>query len=127
MTERTCGECYRCCVAFGIRELKKHQDQSCRRDDGRNPTARCSIYGDRPACCRDYLCLWREGHFGEDDRPDKSGVIAHFSQLESGRIELDLTIDRNKDVGGTISRIHEWVADRPFARSCIGASVPMSC
>jgi Fe-S-cluster containining protein len=101
MTERTCGECYRCCVAFGIPELRKYQDQSCRHLDGRNPKARCSIYGDRPTCCREYLCLWREGHFDEDDRPDKGGVIAHFSQLESGRIELNLTIDdRNKDVGG---------------------------
>jgi hypothetical protein len=117
MTERTCGECYRCCVAFGIPELKKYQDQACRHLDGRNPTARCSIYDDRPTCCREYLCLWREGHFDEDDRPDKSGVIAHFSQLESGRIELDLTIDdRNKDVGETINRIHEWVANKPFAQ-----------
>jgi anti-sigma factor RsiW len=37
--------------------------------------------------------------------------------LESGRIELDLTIDdRDKNVGETINRIHEWVADRPFAQ-----------
>ena len=55
MTERTCGECYRCCVAFGIRELKKHQDQACRHLDGRNPTARCSIYADRPKACREYM------------------------------------------------------------------------
>jgi hypothetical protein len=117
MTERTCGECFRCCVAFGIPELQKYQDQSCRHLDGKNPTARCSIYGDRPVCCRDYLCLWREGHFDEDDRPDKSGIIAHFSQLESGWIELDLTIDdRCKDVRETITRIHGWLADKPFSQ-----------
>ena len=34
MTERTCGECYRCCVAFGIPELNKYQDQTCRHLDG---------------------------------------------------------------------------------------------
>jgi len=127
MTERTCGECYRCCVAFGIPELQKYQDQSCRHLDGRNPTARCAIYADRPKACREYFCLWREGHFDDEDRPDKSGVIAHFSQLESGRIELDLTIDdRGKDVGETISRIHEWVADKPFAQimyRCVGSNV----
>ena len=54
-------------------------------------------------------------------------MIAHFSQLESGRIELDLTIDdRGKDVGETISRIHEWVADKPFAQimyRCVGSNV----
>ena len=91
--------------------------------------ARCSIYDDRPACCRDYVCLWREGHFDEDDRPDKSGIIAHFSPLESGRIELDLTIDdRDKEVGETINRIHEWVADKPFHQIMyrrVGSNVAM--
>jgi hypothetical protein len=129
MTERTCGECYRCCVAFGIPELKKYQDQSCRHLDGRNPTARCWIYESRPACCRNYVCLWREGHFDEDDRPDKSGVIAHFSKSKSGRIELDLTIDdRDKDVGEIINRIHQWVADKPFAQIMyrrVGSNVVM--
>jgi hypothetical protein len=42
----------------------------------------------------------REGHLDADDRPDKSGVIADFSQLTSGRIELNLTMDDpDTDVG----------------------------
>jgi hypothetical protein len=129
VTERTCGECYRCCVAFGIPELNKYQDQTCRHLHGRNPTARGSIYGDRPACCKSYQCLWREGFFNDEDRPDKSGVIAHFSPLDSGRIELDLTIDdRDKAVSATINRIHEWVADKPFHQIMyrrIGSNVAM--
>src|SRR5580692_5396384 len=93
------------------------------------PTARCSIYGDRPACCKSYQCLWREGFFNDEDRPDKSGVIAHFSPLDSGRIELDLTIDdRDKAVAGTVNRIHEWVAEKPFHQIMyrrIGGNVAM--
>jgi anti-sigma factor RsiW len=59
----------------------------------------------------------REGHLDDEDRAPISGVIAPFGRLESGRIELDLTIaDRGKDVGETINRIHEWVADKPFAQ-----------
>jgi hypothetical protein len=74
--------------ARGIPELKKYQDQTCRHLDRRNRTARCSIYGNRLSRCKSYQCLWREGFFNDEDRPDKSGVIAHFSPLDSGRIDL---------------------------------------
>ncbi len=108
MTERTCGECYRCCVTFGIHELKKHQDQACRHLDGRNPTARCSIYNDRPKACREYICLWRDGLFNDDDRPDKSGVIAHCDYLNEGGVsQLVLTVDKDAN-NETLQRIHEW-------------------
>jgi Fe-S-cluster containining protein len=110
MTERTCGECYRCCVAFGIRELKKHQDQTCRHLDGRNPIARCSIYPDRPKACREYICLWLDGLFNDEDRPDKSGVIAHCDHLNDGKTtQLVLTIDKDANYE-TMQRIHEWCA-----------------
>jgi len=35
----------------------------------------CSIYAERPKCCREWECLWLHGLFGEELRPDKSGVI----------------------------------------------------
>jgi hypothetical protein len=124
MTERTCGECYRCCVAFGISEIKKHQDKACRHLDGRNPTARCSIYANRPMACQTYTCLWRDGHFDEDDRPDKSGVIAHFDTLTTNqdtsvdqRFQLTLTVDTKYERSdATMVRIHEWVADLPISQ-----------
>jgi hypothetical protein len=117
MTERNCGECYRCCVAFGIRELKKHQDQACRHLDGRNPTARCSIYADRPAACRQYTCLWRDGLFDDKDRPDKSGVIGHCDYLNDGNAaQLVLTLDKDASQE-TLLRIHEWVADLNIAQT----------
>ncbi|SRR6266446_1589894 len=123
MTERTCGECYRCCVVFGIRELKKHQDQSCRHLDGRNPTARCSIYANRPKACQAYLCLWRDGEFDEDDRPDKSGIIARVDRLDSEKIQLVVTLDDETSIqvkglpdtsDETLRRVQEWAADKPI-------------
>jgi hypothetical protein len=116
MTERNCGECYRCCVAFGIRELKKHQDQACRHLDGRNPTARCSIYADRPAACRQYSCLWRDGFFEDEDRPDRSGVIAHSDRLNSeGQAQLVLTVDKDAN-DETLQRVHQCFADIDIAQ-----------
>ena len=85
MAAQSCGAVYRCCVGLDIPELKKYQDQTWGHLDGRNPTARCSIYNHRPACCRDYFCLWREGHFNDEDCRDKSGATAHSSLLESRR------------------------------------------
>ncbi|MFI4861157.1 MAG: hypothetical protein ACIAXF_10790 [Phycisphaerales bacterium JB063] len=35
----------------------------------------CAVYADRPACCRDFTCLWLQGHLAEEDRPDKLGVV----------------------------------------------------
>jgi|HubBroStandDraft_6_1064221.scaffolds.fasta_scaffold104779_2 hypothetical protein len=116
MTERTCGECYRCCVAFGIPELNKYQDQACRHLDGRNPTARYSIYADRPVACRQYTCLWRDDLFDEEDRPNKSGVIAHCDQLnEGGASQLVLTLDKDANYE-TMLRIHDWFADIDIAQ-----------
>ena len=49
--------------------------------------------------------------------------------MDSGRIELDLTIDdRDKAVSAAINRIHEWVADKPFHQIMyrrIGSNVAM--
>ena len=116
MTERTCGECYHCCVAFGIRELKKHQDQACRHLDGRNPTARVSIYAHRPKACREYICLWRDGLFDDEDRPDKSDVIAHCDHLNEGVVpQLVLPLDKDAN-NEALRRIHEWFADINIAQ-----------
>jgi len=35
----------------------------------------CGAYAERPPSCRDFRCLWLDGHLTEDDRPDKLGVI----------------------------------------------------
>lgn len=104
--ERSCGECYKCCVGLGITELKKYPDQPCRHLDGRNPTARCSIYDDRPDVCRNFQCLWRDGHLEDQDRPDKSGVLAHVD-TPTGKPVLYLTLDeRHSDE--TLERAFRW-------------------
>jgi len=52
--------------------------------------AGCSVYASRPKACRDYLCLWIQGVFVEEDRPDRSGVIVDgaMSQEIADAIEL---------------------------------------
>jgi Fe-S-cluster containining protein len=91
-------------------------DRACRYLDGRNPTARCSIYADRPAACREYISLWREGVGEVQDRPDKSGIIAHLDSLDNGSVQLVVTLDdeRGSEVDDALTRVQEWAADKPI-------------
>jgi hypothetical protein len=101
---------------FRHSRAKEAPGPACRHLDGRNSTARCSIYADRPGACRQYTCLWRDGLFDEEDRPDKSGVIAHCDRLnEGGASQLVLTLDKDANYE-TMLRIHGWFADINIAQ-----------
>lgn len=71
MPERTCGTCTACCHALAIDELDKPGFETCAHvcDSG------CGIYTGRPDACRDFQCLWLQGHLAEGDRPDQLGVV----------------------------------------------------
>jgi len=73
---RECGECTVCCVAPSINkpEIQKLSGARCRHCTGGG----CSIYDTRPPICRGFYCAWRTVDiFGDDWRPDKSGVLAY--------------------------------------------------
>jgi hypothetical protein len=43
----------------------------------------CAIYETRPGLCREWLCGWRVSKaFGDDWRPDRSGVLVEFEDDE---------------------------------------------
>ena len=71
---RTCGACTVCCVAPSIDkpEIQKVSGAPCRHCLGGG----CAIYDARPPVCRGFFCAWRTVEiFGEEWRPDKSGVL----------------------------------------------------
>jgi hypothetical protein len=56
MKTRECGSCSLCCKLLYIRELNKPIDtwcQHCKPGKGG-----CTIYADRPATCRGFVCGW---------------------------------------------------------------------
>lgn len=67
---RQCGECTACCTCFGIEALGKPFNCQCEHQDNG-----CKIYGNHPDECKVYQCLWHNGMFTEQDRPDKLGVV----------------------------------------------------
>lgn len=104
---RTCGECTACCIALAVQELDKPRYQSCSHlcDKG------CATYDDRPGSCRDYQCLWFQGFLGEEDRPDKLGVI------------FTVTGDPDHPEKGNVPMLVECVdgaLDQPRVRTAIG-------
>jgi Fe-S-cluster containining protein len=80
---RQCGSCYACCVGLGIEELKKWSGQPCRHLTGaQGPEHRCGIYDTRPKPCSRFQCAWKQGHLGDNCRPDECGFILVFYWLE---------------------------------------------
>ena len=68
---RECGECTACCVILNVTQFAAPSGVPCRHLNGG-----CGIYNIRPQTpCRGFTCGWLEGHFDEEDRPDKSGAI----------------------------------------------------
>lgn len=94
-SERACGDCSLCCVVLRVDELEKLGGVRCR--ELRSPEAAralgggCGIHERPPAICRRYRCAWLQGHFEEDDRPDRLGAVLDVvTSGASTRIEVHL-------------------------------------
>lgn len=76
---RLCGSCTACCKTHPIRELHKRPNTWCVHCAiGKG----CRIYADRPVGCRDFLCTWRCGLWGEEDRPDRLKVVVDVIEFK---------------------------------------------
>jgi hypothetical protein len=75
---RRCGTCRVCCRLPELPALGKPLDVVCRHvnSDDRSE-AGCSVFGSaaRPQVCGQFKCGWLLGLGGENDRPDKLGVL----------------------------------------------------
>lgn len=67
---RICGECTACCTNAKVPELNKPERVQCH-----HCSKGCQIYEERPASCASFDCMWLQGWFNEEHRPDKSGVM----------------------------------------------------
>jgi hypothetical protein len=120
---RECGDCTVCCVAPNIDkpEIQKQSGAACRHCLGGG----CAIYDSRPPVCRAFYCAWRSVDiFGEDWRPDKSGVLA---QIETENIpeHFEFSTGIGLMLVGNPGRIvrQKWFQD--FVRTGIMNSIPL--
>ena len=90
ITARTCGECAVCCIDVRIEPLDKPAREPCRNLGPGHVS--CTVHGTnaQPKVCKAFLCAWIQGAGGEDDRPDKIGVMVTVQQIENGTFALAL-------------------------------------
>jgi len=86
---RDCGGCTVCCVFPTINkpEIQKLSGARCRHC----ASTGCTVYDSRPPVCCAYYCAWRTVDiFGDDWRPDKSGVLPYV-ETEGISDDFDLS------------------------------------
>lgn len=87
---RSCGTCSLCCTVLRVDELGKRAGDDCLHQRGENG---CGIYESRPAICRSYQCLWRQGGLEDDERPDATGGIVDLETVGVG-LRLAIRVER---------------------------------
>jgi hypothetical protein len=120
---RQCGACTVCCVAPNIDkpEIQKMSGAACRHC----LSGGCDIYDTRPPVCRAFFCAWRTVEiFGEEWRPDRSGVLP---QIETEGIpeHFELTTGISLMLVGHAGRTvrQKWFQD--FVVTGVMNSVPL--
>lgn len=108
-TNRKCGPCSACCVILGVPEIDKSSHCEC--PNRQRGWKACAIYDDRPQSCRDFACMWLEGHFANRDRPDEIGCIFQASNLPGvGPALVSHEVHENASRRGRAKAIIERVA-----------------
>lgn len=81
---RECGACRACCRVFDVHELGKARGELCVHADRTGSALGCTVYADRPGTCRAFECAWKQGLAGDDDRPDRIGIMFYLIPLTDG-------------------------------------------
>jgi hypothetical protein len=120
---RDCGDCAVCCTVPTINkpEIQKLSGATCRHCTGHG----CGIYETRPPVCRSFYCAWRTVDiFGDDWRPDKSGVMPYVETEGIGEdFELSTGIGLML-VGHPLKIVRQkWFQD--FVVTGVMSSVPL--
>lgn len=120
---RSCGDCTVCCTFPTIDkpEIQKKSGTSCKHCTAQG----CAIYETRFPVCRGYYCAWRTVDiFGEDWRPDKSGVLPYV-ETEGIAENFDLGTGIGLMLVGHAARIvrQKWFQD--FVVTGVMNSVPL--
>jgi hypothetical protein len=120
---RDCGDCTICCTWPTINqpEIQKVSGSTCKHCTAKG----CGIYADRYPVCRRYYCAWRTVDiFGDDWRPDKSGVLPYV-ETEGISEDFDLSTGIGLMLVGHAGHIvrQKWFQD--FVVTGVLSSVPL--
>ena len=91
-----CGKCTLCCKLPNIPTTNSKPNEWCKYFD---KNKRCTIYGNHPEECKEYLCTYAQMKYAHLDlRPDKCGII--FDKISDTLIlgSVDGAIDDLSDL-----------------------------
>lgn len=79
-----CGACHVCCNE--LENGAKPAFQPCEHlgEEG------CNIYEDRPLTCRLFQCMWMMDSWPRKLRPDRAGVVAHWTTNKLGGLGINV-------------------------------------
>lgn len=133
-TLRECGSCTQCCKTMAVTELNKPQNQWCKHCEAGTG---CTIFGreERPPSCVNFNCLWKQGLFLEDMRPDKTKVVPGMTKDGKSMVlyvdpsrkdawrdkKFDFIIDKIILGGG---RVHVVIGDKRILLQEHGRDLP---
>jgi hypothetical protein len=93
LADRECGGCTQCCTVLGIDSPGLRKDRCVPCHHLAAGGGGCGIYDDRPAVCREYLCLWRVlREVPEEARPDRCGVLFTYHPNRAHRALIQSAI-----------------------------------
>jgi hypothetical protein len=120
---RDCGDCTVCCTWPTINkpEIQKSSGATCKHCTAGG----CGVYETRYPVCRSYYCAWRTVDiFGDDWRPDRSGVMAYV-ETEGISDDFDLDTGIGLMLVGHAAKIvrQKWFQD--FVVTGVMNSVPL--
>lgn len=68
---RTCVPCTACCHVYPVPETGSPAFVDCAHLGAQG----CGVHATRPAMCRAFACEWLQGWGGDEDRPDRLGLV----------------------------------------------------
>jgi hypothetical protein len=93
---------------LSIKELGKPRGEKCPHQAS---GIGCSIYVYRPRECREYRCGWLLGFGADEDRPDRSGVVASLVHKD-GELSLRVAISREDADREAVTRMLDQIGPR---------------
>lgn len=120
---RSCGDCTVCCTWPTINkpEIQKVSGATCKHCT----SGGCAIYETRFPVCRGFYCAWRTVDiFGDEWRPDKSGVLPYV-ETEGISEDFDLSTGIGLMLVGHAARIVRQKWFQEFVVTGVMNSVPL--
>ena len=107
MRVKSCGTCGLCCKLMAIPALEKPRHSWCPKYVMRTG---CGIYADRPAACREFLCLYMLAPELDDAwRPDRARFM-----IWTGQEDRRLIVGRQKAVAEKLAQKNVEALRRDF-------------